>query len=504
MLQDKGLRKVGRFFVLGDEAGLKKKLRELEPLRRKVTDAQKKTAAADKTAEQKKQLIDQSLQQRHELEVALRTETNPLKQAGMINTINELGDRIEILEKSLTEDKTTKTLRAAATEITEQYVEAIMQIRKQCKALKAKYDALAADAQVKEAIDEVNKADPPAARLGPSVEFAAVDSNLKKLEGNVVTETISMHHDDGDTWTVSVTFNGQHSCELTIDTGSSSIALPYKTAGELGLTPSENDPTIVCVLADGHRVKCKRVYAKTVRVGKFTVEHVECGVMPADCPEAGALLGQSFLKHFTFRIDNANGKLIMAQVGQKGARGRGPKPAENAEEDKTAIPDTPESEKHGPAAMVKLLKLENERAADRMEYPDSDGKPLVFSRSNWETMENLRKLGGDPDEMYKIPMKSNDAGEKSAPWKMYVWGPLYVFADDTGHARYYALTKPLETDPGGEAGRRRAARRGSRAGKDSTPRKAEEAPEEARRSRRYERLRQIAWERHFTSSMSFA
>jgi hypothetical protein len=194
-------------------------------------------------------------------------------------------------------------------------------------------------------------------------------------------------------------------------------------------------------------VKCKRVYAKTVRVGKFTVEHVECGVMPADCPEAGALLGQSFLKHFTFRIDNANGKLIMAQVGPPGKGGRGPKPAETAEEDKTAIPETAEADKHGPAAMVKLLKLDNERAADRMEYPDSDGKPLMFSRSKWETMENVRKVGGDPDEMYKIPMKSNDPGEKAAPWKMYVWGPLYVFADDTGHARYFALSKPLETAP---------------------------------------------------------
>ena len=58
-------------------------------------------------------------------------------------------------------------------------------------------------------------------------------------------------------------------------------------ARELGLTPSANDPTVTCILADGHTIKCKVVYAKTVRVGKFTVDHVECGVMPADCLEAG-------------------------------------------------------------------------------------------------------------------------------------------------------------------------------------------------------------------------
>ena len=234
--------------------------------------------------------------------------------------------------------------------------------------------------------------------------------------------------------------------------------LPYKTAGEVGLTPSENDPTMTCVLADGHLVKCKIVYARTVRVGKFTVEHVECGVMPADCPEAGAMLGQSFLKHFTFRIDNVNGRLIMAQVGSKSRTGK-PAEASKTEEpgdDKTGIPATAEGEKGGPEQMVKLLKLDNEKPSDKIDFTDSSGQPIQLTRSKWETVENLRKIGGDPDEMYKIPMKAKDPGEKVAPWKMHVWGPLLVLADDTGHTRYFVMTKekenpqankPAETQP---------------------------------------------------------
>ncbi len=54
LLESKGLRKIGSFFVLGEEAALKKKLRELEPLRKKVMDAQKKASAAEKVVEQKK------------------------------------------------------------------------------------------------------------------------------------------------------------------------------------------------------------------------------------------------------------------------------------------------------------------------------------------------------------------------------------------------------------------------------------------------------------------
>jgi clan AA aspartic protease (TIGR02281 family) len=449
LLESKGLRKIGSFFVLGEEAALKKKLRELEPLRKKVMDAQKKASAAEKVVEQKKQLINQCLQQRHDLEIALNNVNNVEQHNRMVNALNELSDRIEILEKALHEDKVTKTLRATATEVSEQYVEAVMQLRKQCKAVKAKYEELAADAQVKEAIDEVNKTEHPAGKLGPGLEFIALDSNLKRMEASVVSETIAMRRDEGDLWTVSVTFNGQHSRDMTIDTGASSVVLPYKMATEVGLTPSEKDPTITCILADGHAIKCKMVYAKTVRVGKFTVEHVECGVMPADCPEASAMLGQSFLKNFTFRIDNANGKLIMAQVGPANARtrtgGKQTEPAKTDEpgEDKTAIPDLAAGEKGGPEQMVKLLKLDNEKESDHIQFTDDNNQPLQFSRSKWETVDNLRKIGGDPDEIHKVPLKAKDNGEQAAPWKMYTWGPLYVLADDTGHARYFSLTKEV-------------------------------------------------------------
>ena len=219
LLESKGLRKVGPFFVLPDEAALKKKLREIDPLRRKVTIAQKKSAEVEKVVEQKKQLINQCLQQRHDLEVQLNGAKTVELHNRMVNAMNELGDRIELLEKSMKEDKTGKALRAAATEISEQYVEAIMQLRKQCKALKAKYEALAADEQVKAAINEVNKGESVSGKLGPSSDFTMVDRDLKRMEGNVVSEIITMHKDDGDIWSVSVTFNGQHSCDMTVDTG---------------------------------------------------------------------------------------------------------------------------------------------------------------------------------------------------------------------------------------------------------------------------------------------
>jgi hypothetical protein len=70
-------------------------------------------------------------------------------------------------------------------------------------------------------------------------------------------------------------------------------------------------------------------------------------------------------------------------------------------------------------------------------------------RSKWETVDNLRKVAGDPDEVYKIPMKSKDPAEKAAPpWKMYTWGPVSVMVDDTGHARFYCVVKEKEKEKG--------------------------------------------------------
>jgi len=58
----------------------------------------------------------------------------------------------------------------------------------------------------------------------------------------------------------------------------------------------------------------KMLVAEKIRVGHFTVENVECVVMPLQMPNATALLGLSFFKHFNFKIDNAGAKLTLARV----------------------------------------------------------------------------------------------------------------------------------------------------------------------------------------------
>ena len=204
---------------------------------------------------------------------------------------NELADRMIVLEKSDKEEKDVTATRAAAASISEQYIELLLQIRKEYNEVEAKYRQLATDAKVQQSLDDLSTDSSKPYKLGPTASLALLDRNLRKLEAGVLSETIPLRRGEGNLWRVTVTFNGKYSHEMAIDTGASLISLPYGLAQKAGLTPSAQDPTLRATLADGRVVDAKLVYASSVRLGKFTVEHVECSVMPPDMANAEPLRG---------------------------------------------------------------------------------------------------------------------------------------------------------------------------------------------------------------------
>jgi aspartyl protease family protein len=58
----------------------------------------------------------------------------------------------------------------------------------------------------------------------------------------------------------------------------------------------------------------------SVRVGKFSLENVECAVLGPEATRAEALLGMSFLGAFQFEIDSAAKKLTMVKVQGEGKK----------------------------------------------------------------------------------------------------------------------------------------------------------------------------------------
>jgi len=459
-LKSQGLRKVNQSFVLADEAALTKKFRELDGLRKKAADAQQKALAAESKVEEKKKLMLDYAEKRRALRMQIEAAKSVDAKNRLINMSNELVDRSMILEKSDKEEKEASSARAAAVGASEQYIELLLKLRKQYDKLDEQYDKLAEDEKVQQAIEAINQESEKTFKLGPTGSFATLDRSLKKLEGNVLSETISLRRGDGNLWHVTVVFNGKSSQDMAIDTGASIISLPSKTAEAAGLKPSSQDPTINISLADGRVVEAKQVFAPSVRIGKFTVEHVECAVMPADLPNAQPLLGLSFLRHFSFKIDSDKGKLNMCKIetpdktahriaGKGGSRekaggSRDKKTAKNKEEKEPESPETERepAQKQDPAQkLVALLKTGDQPLPGGFSIQSPAGE-LKFIPSRQETGEDLTKQFGQPDEIVKLPLKRQEGNEqKDFPCKLWTWGKIRVVIGPDNKSLFYAVPK---------------------------------------------------------------
>ena len=66
-------------------------------------------------------------------------------------------------------------------------------------------------------------------------------------------------------------------------------------------------------LADGRKVPAMMIKLDSVKVGKFTVQDVECCVLGPDAIDAPALLGMSFLGQFKFELDAEPGRAAARQ-----------------------------------------------------------------------------------------------------------------------------------------------------------------------------------------------
>jgi clan AA aspartic protease (TIGR02281 family) len=313
-LEDKGLKKSVSNFALPEETDFSKQMRATESMKKKLVDAQREAADATKKVDDKKKTIVTYLQQRRELRAQLEMARTVDVHNKIINAMNELGDRISLMQQSEAEEKAMAASRAAANKLTEGYVEQILHLRQVYDKIKAKYDALAADPEATQAIEGFNKDAPKKLALGPTMGFTAAGRKLKTLEQVVLSESINLRRGPGGLWYVSVVFNGKYAEEMAIDTGASIIALPAKMARDAGLTPASDAPVVQLQMADGHVVQGRMVYADKVRVGKFAAEHVECSVLPPEFSDAAPLLGLSFWRNFTFKIDNEKAKLTMSKV----------------------------------------------------------------------------------------------------------------------------------------------------------------------------------------------
>lgn len=324
VLEASGLRKLSTSFALPEETELTKSLRDAESSKRELFDAQKEVSDCRKKSADKRKLILGYLQQRRQLRAQLTAAKTIEARNQIVLTLNELGDRIVLLHESKEEEEALKSALANVSRLTELHIEQLLKTRQLYDQVVQRYQVLAADPAVRQALEEYNKTSERTYALGPSPSFLSCGRRLAKLEESVLSDSVDLRRGSDGLWHVSVVFNGKPA-EMAVDTGASLIALPWRTAQQVGLKPTEDDQTIQLQMADGRVLNGKLVIAEKIRVGRFTVENVECAVMPPELAEAYPFLGMNFFKHFNFKIDNTAGKLSLAKVDDSEAGGR-PRP----------------------------------------------------------------------------------------------------------------------------------------------------------------------------------
>lgn len=322
-IKDAGLTKGVAAYVLPDEAAVLDAVKALRTAKAAADREVRARQVLDNNIAAKRKLIDDTGKEWDGLNDRKAAVANPEIRNRMILRMNRLvaDQKAAIQALKDLEEQAAKSTPAAKTA----FVDELAALTPKADALAARYAALADDAAVKAAITRVNAVANPKLPLGPSPELAAALTEVKGWQSAVESEAIPLREEVG-TFTADVLLNGQP-FQMSVDTGASSVSLPYETAEKLGMIPGPKDPTIQLRIANGQLITGREMTLDSVRVGRFTVKGVRCVVLQKGLKHAPLLLGGSFLNHFVVKLDPGKHELHLTELNPTAGKTSATKPA---------------------------------------------------------------------------------------------------------------------------------------------------------------------------------
>jgi clan AA aspartic protease (TIGR02281 family) len=312
-LSEMGLHVSHSGLSLVDEKELAKAFAEALALKRKLVTAAKEQRGGEQEIEELQANMRQRLQNSVELNAQLANGRNSVVEHNQLaGAVNANNSTIKLLEQEQEQaKKQIDGVRKKANAAREGYVQQVAEIRALVERLSQRYTALNADADAQRALAEWNAAANTKFEIKPSSYFLNSVKKLESLEKTVISEKIPLRR-EGNSYFATVVINGKPPQEMIVDTGASSVVLPYSVAIECGVKPEESTATVIATVADGSKVKSKLIQLDSIRVGKFTAEHVECVVLPPGAKNAPTLLGMTYLSRFNFSINGT--ELVLSKI----------------------------------------------------------------------------------------------------------------------------------------------------------------------------------------------
>jgi clan AA aspartic protease (TIGR02281 family) len=317
----KGIRVTHSGLSLTDEAELAKEFRQGATLKRKLLTAVREFNETQRGVDD----LTASLHERMQANVTINGQlansgqANFVQRNQLVGAANANASAINLLIQEQEESKKeVDKARASVNSAREKYVQQILKIRSAADQVAAKYAELEKDNDARSALKEWNSTAHTSFEIKPSRIFQSELKRLADLEKSVISEKIPLRR-EGNSYYVTVTVNGDHTVEMVLDTGASSIVLPYKTAMDCGVKVDNSAIAVQMVVASGAKFKSKLVTLDSVRVGKFSAEKVECLVLPPEATNAPILLGMTYLGRFNFTINGTELALSKVDVERSAA-----------------------------------------------------------------------------------------------------------------------------------------------------------------------------------------
>jgi clan AA aspartic protease (TIGR02281 family) len=314
-LEKLGLKVSATGVVMPAEQEFYKSMSELEAVRKKFLATEKEHVATEAETTKIEKGITQLKAQYVQMNAKMaggNLSVNDHNQ--LVGAIRATGAQVSLLIDTLEKaQEKVKAARGKSAEAREAYITKILAARNAADKVGIAWEKVSSDPEGTAALAKVaevlKKTIPPKA----SPTFTLNQKQLSLLEQKILSESIKLT-EDGGTFLVSVLIDGKHTKEMVVDSGATAISLPFAMAKEMGLEPDSTDRKVRVSLADGSEVEGYLKTIPSVRVGKFTVEDVECIVLSPVAVKAPPLLGMSFLGNFKFEIDKNKAELKMVKI----------------------------------------------------------------------------------------------------------------------------------------------------------------------------------------------
>ncbi len=133
---------------------------------------------------------------------------------------------------------------------------------------------------------------------------------------------------------VEAVINGQGTARLLLDTGASVVTLSERAAQRLKLDLPDQ-PNLVLEMADGTKTSGRLIELTSVRVGDAEARSVRAAVIETKPGEQfDGLLGMTFLREFSLRMDSAGGHFVLERFAPDGDRSRGSDGAKDGDQNR--------------------------------------------------------------------------------------------------------------------------------------------------------------------------